>query len=151
VANPRIREIFDELHKLRPVERYPNACAAMLRILLELSMGNYLDKTGKIAQLLAQLAQVDRKQKGTDWYPSWKQMLGALLKDPDVKVPQLARKMLNKLVEKNSPFDGFVHNRFETAEPKYIRNTAASMEELFTLLLDETDWPAKPAKSAAKK
>jgi hypothetical protein len=151
VSNPRIREIFDELHKLRPVERYPNACAAMLRILLELSMGNYLDKTGKIAQLLAQLAQVDRKQKGTDWYPSWKQMLGALLKDPDVEVPQLARKMLNKLVEKNSPLDGFVHNRFETAEPKYVRNTAAAMEELLTLLLNETDWPAKPAKSAAKK
>jgi len=49
VSNPRIVKIFDELQKLKPVERYPNACAAMLRILLELSMGHYLDRKGLLA------------------------------------------------------------------------------------------------------
>lgn len=143
VANPRIRQIFEELRRLRPVERYPNSCAALLRILLELSMGNYLDKTGKIKPLLDKARKENRP---SDWYPTWKQMLRAILDDSEITtISPLARKHLNGIgSDRNTPIDGFVHSRFELAEPGRLRNIASAMEDILKVMLDESAWP-KPA------
>src|SRR4029078_8489033 len=51
LKSQRIVDIFDELRKLR-IDKFPNACAVMLRILLELSIGEYFEATKKIEPLL---------------------------------------------------------------------------------------------------
>jgi hypothetical protein len=82
-----VREIFDELRGLK-VEKNPNASAVMFRILLELSVGNYLDNTKKIQPILD---AAKKQNKGAEWYPRLRQMLDLLMKDPDFTPPTLAR------------------------------------------------------------
>jgi len=148
VANPRIRTIFEEISRLRPVTRYPNSCAALLRILLELSMGYYLDKTKKIVPLLE---KAKKDGRSSDWYPSWKQMLRAILEAKEIPVEPLARKTLHRLVEdKDAALDGYIHNRFETANAERVRDLGAAMEGFFTVLLDEKAWPKAPTSSGKK-
>lgn len=149
VSNPRIRTIFDELSRLRPVGRYPNSCAALLRILLELSMGHYLDKSGRIAPLLE---KAKKEGRPADWYPSWKHMLKAILEAKEIAIVPLARKSLQHLADdKNAVLDGYIHNRFETANTDRLRDLGAAMEGLFTALLDEKAWPPKTATPPGKK
>lgn len=145
VKNARITEVFDELRGLR-LDKNPNASAVLFRILLELCTGHYLDKTKKIQPLLA---AAQKKNKGTDWYPTLRQMLDALLKDTSISIPTLARKRLNKLVsDKTSSLsvdglDSYVHSRFSPPVARELRHYWDTFEDLFVILLEE---PAAPAK-----
>jgi hypothetical protein len=40
ISDPKIREIFEELHSL-PLERYPNAISVLVRVFIELSMDHF--------------------------------------------------------------------------------------------------------------
>jgi len=51
LKSPRIKEIFGELRRLK-LREYPNGCAVLARIFIELVVGYHLDQTGKIQPLL---------------------------------------------------------------------------------------------------
>lgn len=144
VSNQKIREVFEEVRKL-DVEKFPNTTAAMLRILLELCVGNYLDKTNRMKALLA---AARAKGKPKDWYPTWKQMLQEILKENLIEVNPMARKRLTKLV--NDPeytsLDGYVHNRFVSAHARELRDLGGALEDIFTVVLTD---PAPDATKAA--
>jgi hypothetical protein len=148
LSNERINEIFDELRKLK-LEKHPNASAVLFRILLELSIGHYLDKTKKIQPLLA---AAQAKGKAGDWYPTLRQMLDAMLKDTSISLPTLAKKGLNKLVsDRSSPLsvdglDSYVHNRFTPPTERELRHYWDLFEDLFEVVLNE---PAAPPKGAS--
>jgi hypothetical protein len=94
VKSPRINEVFKELRRLKVAE-YPNACAVLLRVLLDLSLAYYLDKTSKIEPLLR---SADKKNKPKDWYPELRKLLTAVLQDPDIRLPRQARRRLSMTV-----------------------------------------------------
>jgi hypothetical protein len=146
LRNPRIKEIFNELRRLK-VAQYPNACAVLLRIFLELVVGEHLDRTGKIKPLLAAARQ---KNKGSDWYPTLRQMLNTVLRDQSVTLSPLARKALNKMTSHDDhplsldQMDQFVHNRYVAPSEKELRKFWAFLEPLLEQFLVE---PAAPASS----
>jgi len=148
IANPKVREVFDELRQLK-VDRFPNSCAAMLRILLELSMGHYLEKSGNIEPLLE---RARKKGKPNNWYPSWKEMLAAMLQIDSVDVKPPARRRLNKLIsDKDYSFlDGVMHNKFVTSNTRELRDITAALESIFEVVLQEPMLVTKPAPKAAK-
>ena len=145
LANGRINDVFRELRRLK-VRDFPNAVAVLLRIMLELVAGNYLDKTGKIGPILQAAKQ---RGKPNDWYPSLRQMMTALLADNDMNLVPLARKGLNKMVsDEGHPLsldkmDQFVHNRYVAPTERELRRLWEALEDLLVQLLVE---PAPPAR-----
>jgi hypothetical protein len=146
LKNPRINDVFRELRRLKVAE-FENACAVLLRILLELVVGNYLDRTNKIQSLLD---GAKKKGKGTDWYPTLRQMLNAVLADNDIKLHALARKGLNKMVSNNDhplsldQLDQFVHNRYVAPTEKELRKLWHLLEDLMQQMLEEPAASPKP-------
>jgi hypothetical protein len=151
VKSARIKDVFGELRRL-PLEKCPNSSAVLFRILLELSIGYYLDKTKKIQPLLA---AAQKKGKSSDWYPTLRQMLDAILKDASFTLPTMARKRLNKIVsDATSPLsvdglDSYVHNRFSPPTPRELRHYWDTFEELFAVVLDEPTAAAKGSASGS--
>ncbi len=148
LKNPRINDVFRELRRLK-VGEFENACAVLLRILLELVVGNYLDKTKKIQPLLDVAKE---KGKGSDWYPSLRQMLTAVLADKDIKLHTLARKSLNKMVSSTDhplsldQMDQFVHNRYIAPTEKDLHKMWHLLEDLMNQMLEEPATSLKPTK-----
>lgn len=139
VKSTRIREVFNELRGLK-LERNPNASAVLFRILVEMSIGHYLEKAKKIAPLLA---NAKKHGKGNGWYPTLRQMLDALLKDPDFDIPTLARKKINHFVSSStSPLsvdglDSYVHNKYSPPTARELRHYWETFEGIFDVVLDE--------------
>jgi hypothetical protein len=140
VSSRRIKEVFDELRRLK-VDKFPNASAVLLRILLELCVYHHMDKTGKLKPILAKARDKENKRK--DWSPSLRQMLNPLLDDPQIEVNPLALKRIRKLMsDQNSPLsfddlDSFVHNKYTIPTVRDIHNLWETLEDLFKLLLVE--------------
>src|SRR5207302_7671200 len=114
----------------------------MLRILVEVAVSNYLEKTKQIKPLLD---AANKKNKPKDWSPTLRQMLTLLLKDGDVQ-QAISRSALKALARAstndNHPMsldslDQFVHNRLEVPIAKELRNFWAQFEELLELLMIE--------------
>lgn len=132
LTNQRIVDIFNELRKLCP-DQNPNACAVLLRILLELCVSEYLEATGKIRPLLE---SAKRKGRPSTWYPTLRQTLDAFLGDSDASgtIRTQARKRLVQMVasSRNSilsldDIDGYVHS-------PYTHPTARDLFTLWDLL-----------------
>lgn len=146
----RIKDIFNELRDL-DVETKVNASAVLFRILLELCVGHYLDKT-KLIQPLLDKAKKDRRPN--DWYPPFRYLLDAILQDTTIDIHPLARKRLNKFVsDDKSPLsvdglDSYVHNKFSPPSARDLRSYWETFEDLFKVILVEQ--PASPKSGAAK-
>lgn len=108
----RVGEIFDELRRLH-LDKYPNASAVLLRLLLEFSVSFYLDTTGNIDVLLR---RARGNGKSADWYPSLRQLMEHLL-TLDIGLQPLDLKAARKFTQTKGQnntldaLDGFVHNR----------------------------------------
>lgn len=147
LKSPRINEVFKELRRLK-VADYPNACAVLLRVLLDLVLGYYLEKSGKIEPLLR---TADRKNKPKDWFPELRKLLAAVLQDPDVKVPRQARRRLQAMLSEKErrqslldSMDQFVHNSYVWPTERELRGVWVAFEDLFRQLLVE---PSQTANS----
>ena len=141
LTNPRIEGLFKELRRLS-VADYPNSCGVTFRVLFELLVANYLDKTGKIKPILA---LHKGKGKPDDWYPTFRQTLTALLDDKDSSLelnPQ-ARKFFKQMATDRhhlltiDRLDQFVHNKFGTPTEPQLREFWEASEELLQQLLVE--------------
>jgi hypothetical protein len=148
--SPRINDIFRELRQLS-VRQFPNATGALLRIFLELVVGNYLEKTKKIQPLLD---KAKKDGKGNDWAPTARQMLHAVLADSDIILHPMVRKGLNKLVSDDDhplsldKMDQFVHNSYVAPTEDELRKLWHLLQNLIIPMLTE---PAPPTTVAPKK
>ena len=146
VPNQRIREVFDELRRLK-IDEFPNACGILLRVLLDLSVGYHLEKSGKIQPLLD---YGKKNNKGADWFPTLNQMLTAMNNDKTVPLSPLVRKKLNKMLSDAnsilsvSLLDAFAHNRFELPTSRDLRGLWDTFEGIFALTLQEPPPPVPP-------
>ena len=145
VQDRRIVDIFKEVSKI-DADKFPNVSAVMLRILLELSIVHYLEKTGGMKKLADAYKQKGRRE---DWSPTLRQMLDAMLKDPAVSMTPHARKKVNKLVstEKTAlsldDLDGFVHNPYYVPNANDLHAISAALEGIWVVVLQEPPRPAK--------
>jgi hypothetical protein len=139
LMSQRIVNLFSEMRKLK-VEPFPNATAVLLRMLLELSVSYYLDRTGKIEPLRKR----EEAKKGKNWYPTLKQMLAYILQDDtDLTLNRLQRRALNLLIQTDdSPvtldsLDSLVHNRYVAPNERELRAIWERLEPFFEYLFVE--------------
>lgn len=148
IDDPRIREVFRELKRLRPA-KFPNAHAVLQRILLEFGVSYYLAKTGAMAKMLERL----KEKKGKEWSPTLTQMLREMLNRPELRLNPKQRKAVIALVndDAKSPLsvetmDQFVHNEFVWPDEREIVRIWRLMEPLLVLVLREPDLEEKATK-----
>jgi hypothetical protein len=141
VNNQRIHDVFNELRKLKVVAEFPNACAIMLRVLLELSVSHYIQSTGKTKDLLN--CHPKEKQKRGDWHPSLRQQLDFMLKHMNLPLEPLERKGINQFVSSThstytlDSLDLFIHNKnVQPPEPE-VRAIWGKVEPLLRIVLTE--------------
>ncbi|MBI3218526.1 MAG: hypothetical protein HYZ44_03365 [Bacteroidetes bacterium] len=141
ISHNRINRVFDEISKL-PLEKYPNATAVMLRLLLELSLFQFLESLGEIKKMRAK-AVADLKpgqQLRSHWTPELKEMLRWTAKANLVN-GHIERK-INTIIEKNSndpvlyTMNQFVHSTEELPDPQGLLKTWSSLEGLLNITLN---------------
>lgn len=145
--NQRIVDIFNELRRLR-MDTHPNACAVLLRILLELTTSEYLEATGGITPLLTAAA---KKGRPKDWYPTLRQMLAQLMKDTAVNgaMKTMARKRVNRLIAAQDSvlslddMDGYVHSAYMHPTQRELTGLWQALEGLFEVILTPPPSPPK--------
>jgi hypothetical protein len=138
LSAPRIKEVFVELRSLKVAE-FPNACAVLLRIFLEMVIGHYLDATGKIKPLL-QAAQ--KKNKPADWYPPLSHLLNAVLQDSAITLKPLPKRGLQRMLSDDNSMlslehlNQFVHNQYVAPTERDLRKLWAMLEPLLSQLME---------------
>jgi hypothetical protein len=139
INQPRIREIFGELRRLKLGE-FPNSCAVLGRILIELIVGLYLEKTGKDKPLIE---KAKREKKSADWSPTLRQMMRVVLDDTTISIKSQARRALNRMVNDDASLislehiDQFVHNRHIAPNERELRLIWSTVEPLLDLFMAE--------------
>ena len=148
VNNQRINDVFNELKKL-PVAQLPNAVALMLRSLIEMSLGYYLDRTGHLTKI-TEKERVKRESKGgllpNDWHPKLTEMLRYVV-DKDTKIitnGNLLQALRKLIAEKNTllsidTLNLFVHNQHFYPNEDTLRRFWAQLQGLFEIILIEPD------------
>lgn len=149
VENQRVQEVFAELKVVgRNLDKYPNTAAVMLRILLELAVGHYMNKTG----ILKELVKKHRTKKAAaknplpkSWAPTLKMMLQYLLDDEDVEInPHAHRKIAKLLNNPHSPtsadrLDDWIHGQYDAPTPRELLAMWSALDEIFALVLLEPE------------
>ncbi|MDH5302141.1 MAG: hypothetical protein OEW58_12340 [Gammaproteobacteria bacterium] len=139
VNNKRIVDIFSEMKKISVADQ-PNTSAVMFRVILEMSISHYLEKTRKIEEVL------NGKGKSKDWAPTLKDMIKYILnEDKDIELGAGSRKAINKLLDKNEIFsidtlDNYIHNRRLHPTEDKLRAFWEAIEELMIVVLTEPSY-----------
>ena len=142
--NARIVLVSKELRSLA-LTKYPNASAIMLRSLVDMALGNYLDKTHHTDKIKKALSK--KSPKPAAWAPSLAQMLNYVLKtkESDIPLPPAARKALQRLVSQKdsaltlASMDGFVHNRYMTPTVEDLRAISVTLQPLLELVFTDPE------------
>ncbi len=145
VAHTRINKVFDEISKL-PIEKYPNATGIMLRLLLEISLFQFLESKDEIKKMkAAAVAALPHGQHlRAHWTPELKEMLKWTANERHNLVNGHIAKKINSIIEKNSKdpvlynLNQFVHNPEELPEVSGLKKTWHSLEGLFNITLNPT-------------
>lgn len=146
VNNQRINDVFDEL-KILPVAKCRNAVALMFRSLLEMSLGYYLERTGHLAKLTAQIRaarETDKFKLPKDWHPTLTEMLQYIVhKDTDIISNGNLLKALRKFVSQKKELISidtlnlFVHNQHFYPNEDDLRSFWLQLQGLFEIILVE--------------
>jgi hypothetical protein len=145
----RIKRVVWELQHLK-VGDYENSVGALLRIVLELSTSHYMDQSGQMAILIAQINKTSKQPKASDWTPTLRQMLGHLMaKDADLtsNLPRQAIKAINKAIADDDyplsldGMDQFVHNPYAGPTERQLRQFWNAFEALLDYMMEERPKP----------
>ena len=127
INHPRINKIYKELKGLE-VDDYPNACAVMLRVFLELSLEEYAKNKGivfpndpKLFQKLQAIANYFEKND--------------IMDKPALKSIRVACSSQDALFSTNT-LNAYIHNKDFSPKSKYLKETWDSMQSFL-----EAMWP----------
>lgn len=145
VRHTRINKVFDEIADL-PVDKFPNATAIMLRLLLEISLFQYLESSGEIKKMKAAAVAALKtgQQLRPHWTPELKEMLNWTANEKNNLVNGHIAKKIKSMVERNSKdpvlydLNQFVHNPEEIPDQSGLTKTWGSLEGLFNVILNPT-------------
>lgn len=139
IKQPRIKEIFGELRKLK-LSEFPNGCAVLGRIFIELMVGHYLEQTGKDKPLME---KSKREGKKDDWSPTLRQMMRTVLNDTTITLKPQVRRALDRMTNDDASLislehiDQFVHNRYIAPNERDLKHLWTSVEPLLELFMTE--------------
>jgi ParB-like chromosome segregation protein Spo0J len=139
IKQPKIREVFGELRRLK-LSEFPNGCAVLGRIFVELLVGHYLERTGKDKPLLE---KAKREGKPADWSPTLRQMMRAVLNDTTITLKPQVRRALDRMANDDDSLisldhiDQFVHSRYIAPSERDLRHLWTSVEPLLDLFMTE--------------
>ena len=134
----RVQDVFSELRKLN-LETYTNASALLIRTFLDLAVHNYLEKIGRIDEIVTK--QQKKPHKSSDWAPTLRQMLTFLLHDVDLGIrgqPLTALKTFTSGRQDSLCLDGldkFTHNKYLPPNVKDLQNIWVTIAPLMEILL----------------
>lgn len=138
--NERLVEIRDELTKLDR-SRFPNAGAVLLRVFLELAVIDYLDRTGALAKLTAQLREKNKLRQGL---PVLRDLRVEITKVAKARLPEADAVRVEKALKHDAaaPFSlddlhSFVHQAKDFPGDRDIQQFWTRTEPLFRLMLEE--------------
>ncbi|MCC6350200.1 MAG: hypothetical protein IT347_11500 [Candidatus Eisenbacteria bacterium] len=146
INNPRLIDIRSELVKLDR-SKFPNAGAVLLRVFLELSVTDYLKRTGEMDSLVKRLREMNALRYGT---PTMKQMLPEIIRIAKAKLPAGEALKVEKALTYNpaaafsiSELHSFVHDTDVPSE-RDIWQFWMRTQALFRLMLEDDVKSAKP-------
>lgn len=140
-GNERLSDIRKELIKLKR-ECFPNAGAVLLRVFFELAVLDYLDRTGDLATLIAELEKKENRKLpfGT---PTMKQLVPTVVKIAKANLTKTDATKVEKAVryDASAPFTlselhGFVHQS-DLPSARDIQQFWNRTEPLFRLMLEQ--------------
>lgn len=141
-STPRILKMRDELTKMQR-KNYPNAGAVALRVFFELTVVDYLQRTGRLEPLKAKLA---KGGKYPNEVPTMKELLPTVRELADKHLaPAEAREVRKALsYEKHARFNisdlhSFVHNGASLPTDADLEQFWIRTEPLFRLMLERND------------
>ena len=141
VNNPRLIDIRRELIKLKRKDN-PNAGAVLLRVFLELTIVNYLDRIGVLPEIIKRLeAKIGKKLPYG--VPTMKQLVPEIIKIAKARLSDSDAKKVEKALTYNpaapftiSDFHGFIHSPDLPSERDILQFWLRT-EPLFRLMLEE--------------
>ena len=140
VDSRRINGVFDELRRLK-VEEFPNAVSVLLRVLLELSVSDYIQRKGRTKDLVHQCDKKGTARK--DWHPGLRQQITFVIDSMDLGLEPLELKALKAFNQDKyslmslDTLDGFVHNKqMQPTEPE-LQSIWIKIEPLMRIVLTE--------------
>ena len=116
--------------------------ALTLRGLVDLTVGDYCDRIGATAKIIARAREKDKKPD--DWYPSVRPMLNYIInQSTSLTLHPLALKAAKMLVADEKPvtvlvLDAFGHNKYVIPTPGELRSFWAQIEEAMKAMLATT-------------
>jgi hypothetical protein len=141
VSDHRINGVFNELRRMKLAE-FPNAIAIMLRVLLELSVSHFIQRSGKTKELLKRCHPKGNQPK--DFHPSLRNQLLFVTEQMTLSLEPLELKALKSFAKKRSDdalaldaLDGFVHNKCMIPTESEIRSIFVKIEPLLRITLTE--------------
>jgi len=146
-GNPRLVDIRRELVALKR-KKFPNAGAVLLRVFFELSVLDYLGRTGELEKLIKDLEKKEKRKLpyGT---PTLKQLSQTIARIAKAKLPTQQAQRVEKAVryDPSAPFSlselhAFVHQT-DLPGDREIEQFWNRTEPLFRLMLEEEEGSAK--------
>lgn len=140
-GNDRLVDIRRELGRL-PREKFPNAGAVLLRVFLELSILDYLRRTGELPRLIADI-EAKQGRRLPHGVPEMRQLAPVMIRIAKEKLPDAQAKRVEKAIKyhDSAPFTiselhSFVHQE-DLPAPRDILQFWSRTEPLFRLLLEQ--------------
>lgn len=127
ISHPRINKIYRELHGLE-VDDYPNACAVMLRVFLELSLEEYAKLKSIVFPKDPTLTQ--KLQRVAEYIEN-----NGLMTKAELKPVRVAYSSQDVLFSTNT-LHAYVHNKDFAPKSKDLKETWDTMQKFI-----ETIWP----------
>ena len=138
-GNDRLVDIRRELGKLKRHE-FPNAGAVLLRVFFELTVRDYLDRTGKLLKIVEKL---EKKGKLPHGGPTMKQLVPDIVRLAKAKLGKAEATRVEKALRYDAaaPFSiselhGFVHQA-DLPSDRDIEQFWQRTEPLFRLMLEQ--------------
>lgn len=141
INQPKIKEVFGELRRMK-LSEFPNGCAVLGRIFVELVVGHYLEKTGRDKPLLDKAA---KEGKPPGWSPTLRQMLRAVLNDATITIKPMVRRAVERMTNDDASLlslehiDQFVHNRYIAPSERDLRHLWTTVEPLLVMFMTELE------------
>lgn len=141
--NQKLQHLFTELKTL-PVAKYPNAVSFMVRGLMEISLGYYLERTGHIKIIIDKEKKKHGQRLKKGWHPTLKNMLSYVVNDnKDIITDTQLRRALNKFLSQPNnllsidTLNLFLHNQHFNPDESLLRGLWRNIDALLQITLDE--------------
>lgn len=125
IHHPRLKKIFQEFKGLN-VEEYPNACAVMLRVFLELSLEEYVK--GKRISFSEGQKLGNKLKKVADYFEQ-----NNLMDKNELKPVRVAYSSKDALFSTDT-LHAYIHNKDFSPKPRYLKETWDDMQKFLEVI-----------------